>query len=140
MIDLPISFKTYRAPRIRPCVYLLLRGGEVVYVGQSVSLPTRIETHRATGKQFDAVRYFEVPDDWKPAKEWKAVTLDTFERALIRFFKGELNVDHMKRQVYRGAELEALKHLGLPAEGLEKDDWAKVRDRWKAGEFAERGV
>lgn len=40
-------------------IYFLLRDGEVVYVGQSVSIARRVKTHRKT-LVFDEVKYIEV--------------------------------------------------------------------------------
>ncbi len=42
------------------CVYFLLRGECVVYVGQTMHLSARISQHVGDGKVFDGVSYFEV--------------------------------------------------------------------------------
>lgn len=42
-------------------VYFLIRGGEIVYVGQSSCLESRLVQHRENGKAFDAVAWMEVP-------------------------------------------------------------------------------
>jgi len=45
-----------------PCIYFLVRDNKVVYVGQSVSLPVRIQTHLTTErKDFNRVLYLPVP-------------------------------------------------------------------------------
>lgn len=43
-----------------PCVYFLVRDREVVYVGQTISLASRLESHRKD-KQFDEVFYLPTP-------------------------------------------------------------------------------
>jgi hypothetical protein len=44
-------------------VYFLVRGGAVVYVGQSVSIHVRIRTHISDGKIFDRVAYIKCPPE-----------------------------------------------------------------------------
>ena len=49
-----------------PGVYFLCQGDEVVYVGQSVSVPDRVMSHiresrRPAGKMFDPLRIFYLP-------------------------------------------------------------------------------
>jgi hypothetical protein len=61
-------------------VYFLVADNEVVYVGQSVYLPGRIEEHRKA-KKFDRVYYIAVPREH----------LDAVETAFIRQLKPRLN-------------------------------------------------
>jgi len=61
---------------IEPCVYFLLLDNEVVYVGQSTSLPGRATQHR-DDKEFNRVLYMSVPKD----------RLDEIERKFIKELK-----------------------------------------------------
>lgn len=63
-----------------PCVYFLVKDDEVIYIGQSVNLPSRIEAHLET-KIFDRVYYV-------PAARRD---LSRVEGALIRFLKPKMN-------------------------------------------------
>lgn len=59
----PVSHKVaeYAYCRRFACVYFLISGGEIVYVGQSIYLPARIATHASEEKkQFDRVLYMPV--------------------------------------------------------------------------------
>jgi hypothetical protein len=65
-----------------PGVYFLLRQDEVVYVGQSLSVLTRIETHRRQGvKVFDRAVYLTMPEE----------VLDEAEGAFIKLLQPEYN-------------------------------------------------
>lgn len=69
-----------------PCVYFLLSGSDVVYVGQSVSLAARISTHRSEGyKAFDRVYYLPVDRS----------QLNHTERAHISKFRPKYNGDSL---------------------------------------------
>ena len=46
-----------------PCVYFLIFDREIVYVGQTISLPKRLQEHRALGKVFDRALYLLVPEN-----------------------------------------------------------------------------
>lgn len=61
------QLQEYDLGAIRPCVYFLLQGTEVVYVGQSKCLPSRVEQHRRGDAQngpkvFDKVVFFPVEE------------------------------------------------------------------------------
>jgi excinuclease UvrABC nuclease subunit len=62
-------------------VYFLLDGDEIVYVGNSKHLHSRVKTH-LTNKSFDAVKYI-VTDPFFGAK---------IERLLIAYFKPKYNL------------------------------------------------
>lgn len=62
-----------------PCVYFLLRAGEVIYVGQTMRLSFRLNGHEPKG--FDAVRYLPLPVE----------QLDVAEQAFIAFYEPKLN-------------------------------------------------
>lgn len=79
LAGLPGAVELY-APAIPSCVYVLIRAGEVVYVGQSVALYTRVEDHRRN-KVFDSLWYYPVP----------LALLDQVEGALIRALRPPLN-------------------------------------------------
>jgi hypothetical protein len=66
---------------IGPCVYFLLWGREVVYVGQSKDLHGRLCTHRRDNKLFDDVLYLPVTEH----------RLDEVERDLIKRLLPKLN-------------------------------------------------
>lgn len=84
------------------CIYFLVLKNEVVYVGQSVSLPARIEQHRGT-KEFDSVLYFQYPE----------YALDSLESAFIRHLKPKYNRSQVTSEMdgshYR--ELEKISFL-----------------------------
>lgn len=82
---------------LRPGVYVLYRGGKVVYVGQSQCPLVRIYTHRACsgrkvpswltarGVRFDRVEVIPTHPD----------RLDEAEQALIAFYRPPGNVRHV---------------------------------------------
>lgn len=51
VIDAAIPAKTF------PGIYFLVMDGEIVYVGQSIDIPSRISRHRREGKEFDSFAY-----------------------------------------------------------------------------------
>jgi len=63
------------------CVYFLVRGNKVVYVGQSVSLSGRLAQHVAMGKKFDQVFYLP----------WPKASLCQMETKLIKALVPEYN-------------------------------------------------
>ena len=63
-----------------PCVYFLCKDSKVVYVGQSISVASRISTHKHS-KDFDEVYLVHTP----------SAMLNAVESALIRHLKPELN-------------------------------------------------
>lgn len=82
------NLKELRANEQLPCVYFLLRGRVVVYVGQSVQLLRRIISHQAD-KEFDRVLFIVVP----------ATQLSEIERKFIKLLKPEYNVMHNKSDI-----------------------------------------
>lgn len=76
-------------------VYFLIRLGEIVYVGQSVDVLSRIARHRREGKQFDAYSYIECERD----------DLDRLESLYIRALVPEGNLSF-------GNHREQKPHLG----------------------------
>jgi hypothetical protein len=56
------KLKKYENQAFPPCVYFLIREGRVVYVGQTTTLPARIQTHMVD-KLFDEVLYMVVPPE-----------------------------------------------------------------------------
>jgi hypothetical protein len=66
-------------------IYFLLKGSEIVYVGQSRTVYQRIETHKTDGtKEFDKACFFECSVE----------ELDDIERTLIRAFGPKYNKTH----------------------------------------------
>lgn len=73
-------------------IYFLMHGRTVVYVGRSSALDARLQAHRNSEKEFDAVRFMD-------ASHCDAARL---ERALIRFFRPAYNglhsTDHLTEE------------------------------------------
>jgi hypothetical protein len=66
-----------------PCVYFLMQGEEVVYVGQTINLVRRMLEHRTSKyKQFDRVLFIRAP---------QGVDILVVERRLIAELKPRLN-------------------------------------------------
>jgi hypothetical protein len=76
----PIGDELHKYVHVDPCVYFLVQGAEVVYIGQSVNIGSRIHSH-LKDKRFDSVYYVRVHRE----------SLDEFEGALIRALKPCLN-------------------------------------------------
>lgn len=86
------------------CVYFLVKGGKVVYVGESVSLFTRIGTH-SLDKNFDSVYYIPMkfPKPLKMVRRYRAkgypknakraIVYEQFllEKAFIKLLKPKYN-------------------------------------------------
>lgn len=62
-------------------IYFLVSEGEIVYVGQSTNIASRIGNHAAERKQFDSYYY----------QQCDSKSLDEMESAYIRKFKPRLN-------------------------------------------------
>jgi len=67
-----------------PCIYFLLDGLEVIYVGQSINLLSRIVGHRRDKKEFDRILYLPVAQ----------ADLNKIEQSWIRKLKPRLNKTH----------------------------------------------
>jgi hypothetical protein len=72
-------------------IYFLIRGGEVVYVGQSVDVLHRIARHRREGKVFDSFSYMECDPH----------QMDRLESLYIKAFVPEENLSLGARQGLR---------------------------------------
>ena len=92
-------FKTplerYEVVHIPPCIYFLLKEGEVVYIGQSVHLPGRCQSHsKGDGggppKIFDEVRYVPMPNS---TEQWRK----DIERQLVYLFRPRYNGANSKK-------------------------------------------
>jgi hypothetical protein len=79
-ISMLTGLRQYPMPPPVAVVYFLVSGEEIVYVGQSVGLPGRIDQHRKE-KDFDRVFYLTVPRD----------DLNAVEAAFIVHLKPRLN-------------------------------------------------
>lgn len=115
------------APRIievgRICgVYLLILRGEVIYVGSSINVSTRVLGHRCA-KSFDRAVWIPVDKD----------DLTSYEGALIRALRPSLNWG--ANVSYLGNDNDVLTALGLPVH----DDERAVAANWRA-EFKRRRV
>lgn len=75
---------------INPCIYFLFLNGELVYIGKTINLQTRLVTH-LRDKVFDSYRYIECPQD----------RLNHYELRWIKRFKPPLNmyVAHVRPKV-----------------------------------------
>jgi hypothetical protein len=88
-------------PFVYPGVYFLLQGEEVIYVGQSTDIPSRVLSHRRT-KDFDRYATMPVPRDW----------LSEVEAEYILHYQPELNRSLPKNRWYQSAA-DASKTLGI---------------------------
>lgn len=89
--------REFRPLLISPCVYFLVKKNMVIYVGQTINLQARMESHYCE-KDFDAVFYIEVPLEQRCA----------IEAAFIQALRPPLNLE-VKPGDYR----HALKPLGF---------------------------
>jgi len=76
--SLPVN-EIFLAPS-GPCIYFLCKNDEVVYIGKSINLSSRLGTH-ITLKDFDRVFYMNVP----------AMYLDLQEVEMIDLYQPKLN-------------------------------------------------
>lgn len=80
------SFEAFRKhPELRPfpgndVIYFLIRGEEIIYIGQTRCTARRISEHR--DKNYDEVLVYDVRE---------GVNVDDLETALIRFYRPALN-------------------------------------------------
>jgi hypothetical protein len=74
------DFAVFPFKKVDSSCYILLDGGTIVYVGQSINLGGRVYSH-LTDKLFDAVRYLSVP----------RAELDDTEACLIWAFRPKYN-------------------------------------------------
>jgi hypothetical protein len=88
-------------PFVYPGVYFLLQGEEVIYVGQSADIPSRVLSHRRT-KDFDRYATMPIPRDW----------LSEVEAEYILHYQPELNRSLPKNRWYQSAA-DASKTLGI---------------------------
>lgn len=103
-------------------VYLLVADGEIIYVGQTTVLESRVVIHRTVTKcrpqdtkRFDRVLWLDLSDD----------DLDDYEGALIRALRPRFC---KRAPAHAGHDNDVLGALGLPLH----DDEPKVVERWLA--------
>ena len=80
-------------------VYFLVKGDDVIYVGQSVNVPARVATHKNNGVEFERWHFIECEPEW----------LNDLEAAFIAQFSPSLNKTHCSGHQYsfaRGANLK----------------------------------
>jgi len=82
-------------------VYFLCLNNEIVYIGQSVNVSSRIAQH-FEAKEFDSVFYIPVPP----------CDLDRFETALIKYYQPILNKRLVPLSAHRA------KYLGIDIDGV----------------------
>ena len=75
------GLKKYDFWHFPPCVYFLVHGNELVYIGQALHLPKRLFEHQRMGKVFDQVYFLEVPKS----------ELNKIERMFIREIETKYN-------------------------------------------------
>ncbi len=85
-----------------PAVYFLCKEGEVVYVGQTVSMAGRMESHIRDNKQFDSVFFIPVPRS----------ILSNVEKAFIKLLKPILNRENYKSNLNTEEEFNLIKEIG----------------------------
>jgi len=110
VIDPPISLffiknlKKFTIARHPPCVYFLCKDKKVVYIGQTVDLYDRINSHLRDGrKEFDEVYYVSIPTS----------ELSKVESAFIKVFKPKYNYGRDGQLILpdKSAELSDMEHL-----------------------------
>ncbi len=111
-------------PSVRLCgVYLLLQDDEVVYVGSTIDMESRISWHyfgkdpRVGTKQFNRVLWIELP----PSQ------IEDYEGVLIRCLHPRLN---RRSPAPRGRDHEILTALGLPLHDEDQQARAFKRARY----------
>ena len=86
-----LSKKKFFEPRIKG-IYFLISKNEIVYVGQSCEILSRVETHRKQNKKiFDSFSYFEYDFD----------NLDNIEAYFIFKLKPKYNVTIPENDTYK---------------------------------------
>jgi hypothetical protein len=93
-------------------VYLLIRRDEIVYVGSSCNVTTRVASHIHKGMKFDRVLWFPLPRKRAMAAEG----------AITRWLSPRLNYH---TSTYTGNDSAILVGLGLPANPNEEADARK---------------
>jgi hypothetical protein len=79
---LPVQWLPERLYTYPTCVYFLVKGSEVVYIGQSISMLSRAESHKKNPeKDFDEIFCLPIREAY----------LNEVEGAFIRHFKPKLN-------------------------------------------------
>jgi hypothetical protein len=91
---------------IGPCVYFLILKKEIVYVGQSVNLMSRVDSHRLT-KEFDRTLYLPIPKE----------ILNDVEAAFIRKLRPKYNLSQAngKFELFHQRRLEKIGYLKAEA-------------------------
>lgn len=108
-----LASRLREVPPTHSGVYLLLKGDEVVYVGSSVNVPTRVAGHKKQrGDRFDRALWMPLPVE----------DLALCEGVLIRYFKPAL-VDYGRPHL--GRDNEILVSLGLEPH---VDEFAAARE------------
>lgn len=72
-------------------IYFLIRGDEIVYVGQSGDVPRRVAAHYSANRRFRGQPPHAIPFDRAIAMRLPAGQLDAFESALIRGLRPDFN-------------------------------------------------
>lgn len=83
------------------CVYFLIDKKEVVYIGQSRSLASRVESHRQN-KVFDRILYLPCPED----------NLNDVESSLIRKFRPKYNLSQVNSGLL-DSHMTSLQKIGM---------------------------
>jgi hypothetical protein len=63
-----------------PCLYFLIFNNDIIYIGQTIDLTIRLQSHKRT-KTYDTVRFIPCDKD----------RLNHYENRLIKYFKPKLN-------------------------------------------------
>lgn len=75
----------YPAGEMPPCVYFLIEKNQVVYIGQSRNLPSRLSQHDGDGKTWDRVLFMPLPaaDLLRVEAEWIAALTPPLNRTKL---------------------------------------------------------
>jgi hypothetical protein len=92
-----------------PAVYFLVRDGELTYIGKTISMETRLLTHRASGRVWDALWWWPVAED----------AAEDLERVFIRFLWPPENREDGEPDQERAEIIASALGLGGPA----REDW-----------------
>lgn len=95
-----------------PCIYFLVKGGTVVYVGQSINLGARLGQHRMDGKEWDETFYYVTTKQH----------LRRMERRWMRLLRPVLNKQLTPKKWASKMDKPTLMGLQMPGDLVEKID------------------
>jgi predicted GIY-YIG superfamily endonuclease len=81
------NIKEYFKEEYPSCIYFLVKDKEIVYIGKSCNLLSRINNH-CKNKEFDKIFY-------RPLENYKGIELTKLEKALIRAVRPKYNKENL---------------------------------------------